>query len=85
MSHTYAVLDVSQEAYEEIARKLRAAEYGHVFVDDVIDMHGIALNREPEQFERKGHCPRCGALIYLGHPHICNTMRSNFEIMLGDS
>lgn len=85
MSHTYAVLGVSPEAYEEIARKLREAEYWHVFVDGVIDMHEIALNREPEQPERKGNCGRCGALIYLEHPHICNTMRSNFEIMQGDS
>lgn len=85
MSHTYAVLEISQDAYEEIARKLREAEYWHVFVDGVIDMHGIALNREPAQEEARGNCPRCGALIYLGHPHICNTERSPWEIVHGDS
>jgi hypothetical protein len=43
-SHTYAVLEVSDTAYQEVAAKLRAAGYHHVFIDDgKIDMHGIAL------------------------------------------
>ncbi len=57
MTRTYAVLEVSKAAYDEIAEKLRAAEYHQAFiaefVDDrtsvsrvVIDMHGIALAEE---------------------------------------
>lgn len=43
MTHTYAILDVSRAAFEEVARLLRAARYDHCFDRDVIDMHGIAL------------------------------------------
>jgi hypothetical protein len=35
-------------------------------------------------YEPQGNCERCGALHYLGHAHICNTERSNREIMHGD-
>ena len=50
MTYTYAILEVSKEAYEEIAAKLNAAGYQHAFHEDagreVIDMHGIALKQE---------------------------------------
>lgn len=47
-THTYAILEVSETAYEEIKAKLEAAGYQHAFHEDrehgvVIDMHGIAL------------------------------------------
>lgn len=42
-THTYTILEVSAEAYEEIRALLEAAGYHHAFHDDVIDMHGIAL------------------------------------------
>jgi hypothetical protein len=46
-TYTYVILDLSAEAYREIARKLRDAGYDHVFHEDdgrvVIDMHGIAV------------------------------------------
>lgn len=42
-THTFVTLDVSQAAYDEIAGKLRAADYGHAFVGSAIDMHGIGL------------------------------------------
>lgn len=47
-THTYVILDVSNAAYDEIKRKLEAADYSHAFHEDreygiVIDMHGIAL------------------------------------------
>lgn len=45
-THTFAKLPVSAAAFDEIAGKLREAEYGHCFVDDVIDMHGIALQKD---------------------------------------
>lgn len=45
MTHTFAELEVSAAAYDEIAGKLREAGYGHAFVDGAIDMHGIGLTR----------------------------------------
>jgi hypothetical protein len=43
-THTYAILEVSDDAYHEIAGKLGAAGYDHAFHEDgAIDMHGIAL------------------------------------------
>ncbi len=50
-THTYAELEVSAEAYAEIAEKLLKAGYDHVFefsgvgIENrgAIDMHGIAL------------------------------------------
>jgi len=42
-TYTYVTLEVSREAYEEIAAKLRDADYGHCFIGTAIDMHGIAL------------------------------------------
>jgi hypothetical protein len=57
-THTFVELPVSCEAYEEIAVKLKAADYGHVFMPDgQIDMHGIALVREDERPALKGAKP----------------------------
>lgn len=46
-TYTYVLLPVSRSAYEEIAGKLRAAGYDHVFESNegrvVIDMHGLGL------------------------------------------
>jgi len=46
-TYTYAVLEVSDAAYQEIAKKLRDAGYHGSFQKDggkeCIDMHGIAL------------------------------------------
>jgi hypothetical protein len=43
-THTYAVLKVSQSAYDEIREKLQTAAYDHAFHENgIIDMHGIAL------------------------------------------
>lgn len=58
MSHTYAVLDVSCEAYQEIRRLLVEAKYPYKIESDeageVIDMHGIALSeKEPAPTEVK--------------------------------
>lgn len=47
MTHTYATLEVSAEAYDEIKRKLEDAGYQHAFIDGAIDMHGIALVKAP--------------------------------------
>ena len=48
MTRTYAKLEVSREAYAEVAGALQAAGYGHVFrtegnVREIIDMDGLAL------------------------------------------
>jgi hypothetical protein len=51
MTYSYAKLPVTRATYDEIADKLRKAEYHHAFIDGVmtkdsnecIDMHGIAL------------------------------------------
>ena len=50
-TYTYAILDVSQEVYDEIADRLRAAGYRDCFHDKhdgrtVINMHGIAIRAE---------------------------------------
>jgi len=44
-THSYVELEISKEAWDEIAGKLRAVDYDYVFSDDgrVIDMQGIAL------------------------------------------
>ncbi len=50
MSHTFAVLDISPQAFAEIKRKLIIAGYDHSIqqldASEVIDMHGIALASE---------------------------------------
>lgn len=52
-TYTYAVLEVSKAAYDEIRAKLEAAGYQHAFHSDsdhpeLIDMNGIALAPEAE-------------------------------------
>jgi hypothetical protein len=47
-THTYAIMDVSEAAYNEIKKKLEDAGYQHAIHIDrdgsvVLDMHGIAL------------------------------------------
>ncbi len=49
MTHTFVELELSKAAYDEIARKLRAAGYDMAFgKDGLIDMHGLAVSIEPE-------------------------------------
>lgn len=52
-THTFAELELSPAAYDEIAAKLREAGYDHAFCDrsegpPAIDMHGIGVTRAPE-------------------------------------
>ena len=50
MTHTYAILKLSARAHREIRAKLEQAGYGQAFhEDDVIDMHGIAV--QPERLD----------------------------------
>lgn len=54
VTHTYVLLGISRQAYEEIANKLRDAGYEHVFsAGGEIDMHGIGLVAE-EMMTREG-------------------------------
>lgn len=55
-THTYAVLEVSREAHDEIRKLLEEAGYQHAFHDDVIDMHGIAI--KANDVERELHSKR---------------------------
>lgn len=63
-THTFATLEISQRAYDEIAGKLRAAGYDHVFTHDgAIDMAGIGVTRSEQPDARNGHhapSPACG-------------------------
>lgn len=61
MTHTYALLPISKEAYAEIRDKLIIAGYDHALHEDsdhgeVINMHGIAVVAEVEEEKpRAGH------------------------------
>jgi len=57
MTHTYALLGVSQGTYNEIRAKLTEAGYQHAFGDDgEIDMHGIALVVEAPAERKEDEC-----------------------------
>lgn len=63
-THTYAELELSQSAYDEVSRKLVEAGYGHVFGvghehGDAIDMRGIGVTRE----ETATRCTQCGWIV----------------------
>ncbi len=49
-THTYALLEVSDQTFEEIKDKLKRAGYQDQFHDDdgrlIIDLHGLALVKE---------------------------------------
>ncbi len=53
MTHTYAILPISREAFDEIATALRVAGYEHAFTEDGLDMHGIALAAQDEDNPRE--------------------------------
>jgi hypothetical protein len=49
-THTYAEMEISPAAFDEIAEKLKDAGYGHAFIREegcwpTLDMHGIGLVR----------------------------------------
>jgi hypothetical protein len=55
-THTYAILEISKEAYLEIKAKLEEAGYQDQFYPNeenpespVIDMHGIAVAPDPKE------------------------------------
>ena len=50
MTHTYALMEVSQNTFDEIKQKLQEAGYTHAILreepNEHLDMHGIALALE---------------------------------------
>ncbi|MFL5912778.1 MAG: hypothetical protein ACJ768_19710 [Gaiellaceae bacterium] len=49
-TYTFVELELSPAAYDEIRAKLEAAGYSHALgVDGAIDMHGLAVVRQPEE------------------------------------
>lgn len=69
-THTVSTLELSPSAYEEIAGKLRAADYAHVFEDDqpgsMMDMTGIGLTRAVTLI-----CKSCVQEYEIDKPHEC--------------
>jgi hypothetical protein len=61
-TYTYVELEVSAAAYDEIAGKLRAADYDHAFNDGTIDMHGIGLTRAADPQQADKPCQHCALL-----------------------
>lgn len=55
-THSYAILDISQEAYDEIFSLLHKHNYHHLLRGDKIFMQGIALNRKKEENEKDKQC-----------------------------
>jgi hypothetical protein len=67
MTRTVATLDVSERTFQEIANKLRAAGYQHLFMaDGSIDMYGIAITVAPPPVG-----PVCTCLTNQLGPHYC--------------
>jgi hypothetical protein len=70
MSHTYAILELSKAAVDEIRKKLADNGYDHAFHGDwIIDMHGIAVSYGPADKHpwrliypnaAVSECPTCG-------------------------
>lgn len=67
-THTYAIADISQEAYDEIRKILVDAGYHHSIHDEaegeVLDMHGVALRAVKSSFcgaQREG--PITGTML----------------------
>jgi len=70
MTHTFSLLEVTHSTYDEIESLLHEAGYGHAFIENAIDMHGIALTRAEASSAGSIRCdPDCGCGIdgALGH------------------
>lgn len=71
MTHTYAEMEISAAAWDEIAQKLIEADYQHSFIKEdgsyILDMHGIGLTRVGKpQF--KCTCTECGGTYLADCP-----------------
>jgi hypothetical protein len=64
-THSFAELELSPAAYDEIAGKLREAGYDHAFCENgTIDMHGLGITRPK---------PKTGVVPSPYRPHDCWT------------
>lgn len=90
-TYTYAVLDLSPAAYEEIRQKLTDAGYGHAFHTGrdgrtVIDMRGIAVAASAAPATTG--CDRCNSSVpYIeyrtaGGRRLCTNCR---RVLLGEA
>lgn len=64
-THTFALLEVSAEAFDEIKQKLTDADYKHCFIDNAIELSGIGLVRGSERPQVTNYaviciCPKDG-------------------------
>lgn len=71
-TRTFATLEVPKPFYDLVAEKLRAAGYDQAFVDDAIDMHGLALVVSEETLPPPaatkpiyGACEDCGQHVLI--------------------
>jgi len=79
-THSYVTLEVSAIAYEEIKKKLLAADYGHTInASGEIDMHGIALVRGYEKYEHDHECGTCGTPRKCSDPACAFTYLADCE------
>lgn len=68
MTYTFATLQVSREAFDEIEAALRTAGYQHALVDGGIDMHGIGLVAEDAPPRPSlASCPGCDDTVNALH------------------
>lgn len=73
-THTYAELEVSAAAYDEIASKFRAAGYDHALMSDgTLDMHGIGLTKAVPPCGMCGDTKEvaCSSTSYMACPACC--------------
>lgn len=74
-THTYVILEIDPEAYEEIAAKLRAAGYDHAFgPDGEIDMHGIAIAPDNDAIFRTAAAARATGRNVESAPYLGMTV-----------
>ena len=55
-TRTFATLEISKAAFDEISEKMKAAGYDHAFLDhgNVVDMEGIAVAKVREPRSQPG-------------------------------
>ena len=91
MIRTYAVLEISREAYREIRDKLQQAGYESQIEDrpagEIIDMHGLAIriDRNGNCFLQRpdlAKCSDCGSTWSVDHPEMTLACQKCAEVKL---
>lgn len=91
-THTYVILEVSQQTYDEIKRKLEKAGYHHTFMPDgEIDMHGIAVKAVAGSIgtyyygaRLTSDCPLDHYRPYVYRRTVSNSLYKEMQNYLGD-